>query len=174
MRSTPAFQFKGSTDCCALIFSETWLNEDIPDTAISLQTHFVYRSDRTFVSGKNKGGGVCIYVNNSWCLDVSIMFKYCSPDIELPMLKCRPFYLPREFSAIFITAIYIQPQADTQTALSVIHQTTDPDAVFIIAGDVNQCKLCSVLPEFHQHVNIPTREQNTEDHIYKVKGRLQS
>lgn len=68
-------------DCCALIFTETWLHEDILDTAISLQTHSVHQSDRTFASGKSKGGGVGIYVNNSWCSDVSIMYKYCSPDI---------------------------------------------------------------------------------------------
>lgn len=128
----------------------TWLNEDIPDTVISLQTHSVYQRDWIFASSKNKGSGVCIYVNNSWCSHVSVMHKYSSPNIELLMLKCWPFYLPREFIAIFITTVCIQPQAYTQTALCVIHdtinvhETTDPDAVFIIAGDFNHCKLRSV------------------------------
>lgn len=31
-------------ECC---FTETWLTEDIPDSAIYLKTHAIYRADRT-------------------------------------------------------------------------------------------------------------------------------
>lgn len=29
-------------DCCALIFTETWLTEDIPDSVCHLQTHSIH------------------------------------------------------------------------------------------------------------------------------------
>lgn len=33
------------------------------------------------------------------------------------MLKCRPFYLPRELSAVFISAVYVHPQANAKIAM---------------------------------------------------------
>ncbi|XP_054618103.1 protein-L-isoaspartate(D-aspartate) O-methyltransferase isoform X1 [Dunckerocampus dactyliophorus] len=81
-------------ECCVLTFTETWLTEDIPDSAIQLESFAAYRGDRTLASGKHRGGGVCVYVNKRWCTDVQTMEKHCSQDIELLMVKCRPFYLP--------------------------------------------------------------------------------
>lgn len=51
-------------ECC---LTETWPMEDIPDSAIYLETHAIYRADRTSASGKCRGGGVCVYVNKQWC-----------------------------------------------------------------------------------------------------------
>ncbi|KAI4894209.1 hypothetical protein NFI96_027345, partial [Prochilodus magdalenae] len=62
-------------DCCALILTETWLSDSTPDSAIQLQTHSVHRGDRTAASGKNKGGGVCVFVNNRWCSDIKTVEK---------------------------------------------------------------------------------------------------
>ncbi|XP_024143131.1 uncharacterized protein LOC112155633 [Oryzias melastigma] len=93
------------------------------------------------------------------------------------MLKCRPYYLPREFTAVFLAAVYIPPRANSTAALGMLHdvisalETAHPDAVFIVAGDFNQCNLRTVFPKYHQHVNIPTRDKNTLDHVYtNVKG----
>ncbi|XP_030612077.1 uncharacterized protein LOC115799195 [Archocentrus centrarchus] len=108
-------------ECCALIFTETWITATTPDSAIQLQTHSVHRGDRTSASGKNKGGGVCVYVNKRWCVDVQVVEKHCCTDIEVLMVKCRPFYLPREFSAVLMLAVYIPPRADRTTALGVLH-----------------------------------------------------
>ncbi|XP_054650040.1 CUE domain-containing protein 1b isoform X2 [Dunckerocampus dactyliophorus] len=66
---------------------ETWLTEDIPDSAIQLESFAAYRGDRTLASGKHRGGGVCVYVNKRWCTDVQTMEKHCSQDIELLMRK---------------------------------------------------------------------------------------
>ncbi len=44
-----------------------------------------------------------------------------SPDLEFHMLLCRPFWLPREFTAIIITAVYIPPQANTDQALRELY-----------------------------------------------------
>ncbi len=85
---------------------------------------------------------------------------------------CRTFYLPREFSSIVVTAVYIPPQADTSLALSKLHDELSgyinkhPEAACIIAGDFNKANLKKVIPNFHQHISCPTRGLNTLDHCY--------
>lgn len=159
-------------ECCALIITETWLSEKVPDSALLLHTHTIYRGDRTSSSGKTRGGGVFVYVNNRWCGDVQVVEMHCSADIELLMVRCRPFYLPREFSAVFLLTVYIPPEADHVTALGVLHsvisrwETVHPDAVFIVAGDFNHCNLKNVFPMYHQSVCFTTRENNTLDLVY--------
>ncbi|KAL6481971.1 hypothetical protein MHYP_G00100510 [Metynnis hypsauchen] len=164
-------------ECCALILTETWLSDSTPDSAIQLETHSVHRGERTAPSGKNKGGGVCIYVNNRWCTDVKTVGKHCSADLELLMVKCRAFYTPREFSSVYILATYIPPRANSATALGLLHdviskqEAAHPDAAFIVAGDFNHCNLRTVLPKCHQHVSFPTRESNILDQVYSnVRG----
>ncbi len=87
-------------------------------------------------------------------------------------MRFRPFYLPREFTVIVITAVYIPPRANITTALGYLltaiskQQQAHPDGVFIIAGDFNRASLKTVLPKFHQHVKCPTRGKNILDHVY--------
>ena len=115
---------------------------------------------------------MCVIVNNTWCTDVQVVKKHCCADIEVLMVKCRPFYLLREFSAVFMLAVYIPPRADRTTALGLLHniigkhETAHPDAVFVVAGDFNHCNLRTVLPKYHQHVSFPTRDNNILDHVY--------
>lgn len=45
-----------------MVFTESWLESTIPDTAINLAGDFVHRVDRTAHSGKKRGGGICIFV----------------------------------------------------------------------------------------------------------------
>ncbi len=63
-------------DCCALIFTETWLLENILESAVQLHTHSIHSGDCTALSGKLKGGGACIYINNPWCTDMLIVNKH--------------------------------------------------------------------------------------------------
>uniref|UniRef100_A0A4W5JVY7 ETS homologous factor n=1 Tax=Hucho hucho TaxID=62062 RepID=A0A4W5JVY7_9TELE len=50
------------------------------------------------LSGNEKGGGVCLMINETWCDDNNIqeLKSFCSPDIEFLTIKCRPrwFYCP--------------------------------------------------------------------------------
>ena len=134
-------------ECCALIFTETWLSDKVSDCAFQLQTHSVHRADRTAASGKVKGGGVCVFINNSWCGDVRTVHKHCSPDVEFLLLRCRPYYLPREFTAVFLAAIYIPPRANSTAALSELYDVIsahETDAAFIAAGDFNHCNLKTI------------------------------
>ncbi len=112
--------------------------------------------------------------NKKWCdpRNISILSCSCSPHLEHLSIICRPFYLPREFSSIVVTAVYIPPQADTSLALSKLHDVLSgyinkhPDAAFIIAGDYNKAKVKKVMPNFHQHISCPTRGPNKLDHCY--------
>ncbi|KAI3369447.1 hypothetical protein L3Q82_007487 [Scortum barcoo] len=82
-------------------------------------------------------------------------------------VKCRPHYLPREFTAVFVTAVYIPPGAKANEALKELHnnisslQHKHPEAFYVVVGDFNHVNLTDTLPKFYQHVTIPTRGNNT-------------
>ncbi len=133
----------------------------VPDSAIELTGFSVHRSDRTKeFTGKSRGEGVCFYINNSCCDERNIhsIKSFCSPDLEFHMLLCRPFWLPREFTAIIITAVYIPPQANTDQALKELYgniseqETAYPDAAFVVTGDFNIANLRKIAPKYFQHI----------------------
>ncbi len=174
LRARISFQ-RDIRDCNILCLTETWLTPTVPDTAVTPSDNFsVLRMDRTAEAGKTKGGGVCFFINKKWCgpRNISILSRSCSPHLEHLSIICRPFCLPREFSSIVVTAVYIPPQADTSLALSKLHDELSgyinkhPDAACIIAGDFNKANLKKVMPNFHQHISCPTRGLNTLDHCY--------
>ena len=66
--------------------------------------------DITACFGKTRGGGLCIFINNCWCTISKEVSRFCSPEVEYFMISCRPHYIPREFSPVFIVAVYIPPQ----------------------------------------------------------------
>ncbi|KAI3370677.1 hypothetical protein L3Q82_007089 [Scortum barcoo] len=72
LRSRMAFQ-RDIKNCNVLVFTETWLDPSIPDSAIVPEGLSIHRQDRTINSGKSKGGGVCFMVNNKWCSDVEVI-----------------------------------------------------------------------------------------------------
>ncbi len=114
-----------TSDYCVICLTETWMSAMVPDSAIELTGFSVHRSDRTKeLTGKSRGGGVCFYINNSWCNERNIhsIKSFCSPDLEFHTLLCRPFWLPRDFTAIIITAVYIPPQANTDQALKELYR----------------------------------------------------
>jgi hypothetical protein len=60
-------------EACLLAFSETWLNDNIPDAEAAISGFTLVRGDRSLAdSGKHGGGGVCVYVNNGWCNDITV------------------------------------------------------------------------------------------------------
>ncbi len=175
LRARTSFQ-RDIRDCNILCLSETWLSPSVLDTAVTVSpsdNFAVLRMDRTAEAGKIKGGGVCFMINKNGATPGilhSVAFLLASSGTSLHYLP--PFYLPREFSAVIATAVYIPPQADTSLALSKLHEELSgyinkhPDAASIIAGDFNKANLRKVMPNFHQHVSCPTRGPNTLDHCY--------
>ncbi len=174
LRARISFQ-RDIRDCNILCLTEKWLTPSVPDTAVTPSDNFsVLQMDRTAEAGKTKGGGVFFMINKKWCdpRNTSILSRSCSPHLEHLSIMCRPFYLPREFSSIIATAVYIPPQTDTSLALFKLHNVLSgyinkhPEAAFIITGDFNKANIRKVMPNFHQHVSCPTRGPNTLDHCY--------
>ncbi len=156
LRARISYQ-RETRDCCVIWLTETWMSAMVPDSAIELTGFSVHRSDRTKeLTGKSRGGGVCFYINNSWCDERNIhsIKSFCSPDLEFHMLLCRPFWLPREFTAIIITAVYIPPQANTDQALKELYgniseqETVHPDAAFVVTGDFNKANFRTIAPKY--------------------------
>ena len=120
-----------------------------------------------------------MYFNEEWCHPANITVKeqVCTPHAEVLCVSARPFYIPREFSHVIITAIYIPPEANEKEATDLVYkiisnqQTVSPDALFLLSGDFNRVTLKSKLPTFQQCVNVPTRKDKTIDLFYtNVKG----
>ncbi len=108
LRARISFQ-RDIRDCNILCLTETWLTPSVPDNAVMPSDNFsVLRMDRTAEAGKTKGGGVCFMIIKKWCdpRSISILLHSCLPHLEHLSIICRPFYLPREFSSIVITAVY--------------------------------------------------------------------
>ncbi|KAL0152504.1 hypothetical protein M9458_052227, partial [Cirrhinus mrigala] len=157
----------------ALCFTETWLNDAIPDGALHLPGYQLFRADRDAEStGKSRGGGTCFYINERWCTDVTVLKKMCCSDLEALFIDCKPFYSPREFCSFILISVYIPPQANVSLALQKLaDQIADmeqkhPDSVLIILGDFNKANLSRELPKYSQHVTCPTRDSNILDHCY--------
>ncbi|KAI4886185.1 hypothetical protein NFI96_014738, partial [Prochilodus magdalenae] len=157
----------------ALCFTETWLSELTPDSALHLPGFQLHRADRDAErSGKSRGGGICFYINERWCRDTTVLLKSCSPHLESLFITCRPFYSPREFSSFILAGIYIAPSACTSDALKQLaEQITKverefPDSLLIILGDFNSANLTKEIPKYRQHIACPTREGNTLDKCY--------
>ncbi|KAK0140101.1 hypothetical protein N1851_022987 [Merluccius polli] len=162
-----------TTNSCAFLLTESWLTASIPDASIEIQGYTIHRQDRNKEStGKSRSGGVVIYLNNNWTSDSKLVSSHCSQDLEYITVKCRPFHLAREHSAVFITVVYIAPDANASITLAILHNTISaqqskyPHAVHITAGDFNQTNLKTVLPKLYQHVKCATRGDNTLDKVY--------
>ena len=155
-----------------MVFTETWLREDIPDSMLELDGFTSSRADREATSGKSKGGGLAVYVSSRWCSQYTVRDKHCDRDVELLCLSLRPFYLPREFGNIVICAVYIPPSANAARAASRIadcvhnQMKQTPGAPVLVLGDVNHCRLEISLPGFHQYVKCGTRKSNVLDKCY--------
>ncbi|KAI4887287.1 hypothetical protein NFI96_028259 [Prochilodus magdalenae] len=159
-------------NCAVICLTETWLNDSMPDSAFQLAGWQLFRADRNQLSGKARGGSLCFYINKGWCTDCVVVNALCSEATEQLTVKCRPHYLPREFTAVFVIAVYIAPDANANNALKELHdnisslQNKHPEAFYVVAGDFNHVNLTNILPRFYQHIDIPTRGNNTLDRVY--------
>ncbi|KAI3376831.1 hypothetical protein L3Q82_000406 [Scortum barcoo] len=89
----------------------------------------------------------------------------CPPDLEHLMIRCRPYYLPREFTLVIMTAVYVPPHADTNKAMDKLYgvinrtETSWLEAAFIVLRDFNNANLSKVLPRYHQNISCSMRGQ---------------
>jgi len=137
-------------NCVVLCLTETWLNDNMPDSAFQLDGRLLFRVHRNQQSGKARGGGLCVYVNKGWCANCALVNNHCSEAIEYMTVKCRPHYLPREVTAVFVVAVYIPPDAKANEALKELHNNISSlqhkEASYVVAGDFNHVNLTDTLP----------------------------
>ena len=59
-------------EACMLCFTETWFCDNISDDSVAVDGFgSPFHCDRDCdVTGKNRGGGVCMYINEAWCVYV--------------------------------------------------------------------------------------------------------
>ena len=105
----------------AIILTETWITKTTtPDEAFELPGFSLIHADRDPVlTGKSKGGGVAVYINNRWCHPGHITIKevICTENVELLAVGCRSYRQPREISLYLLLAVYIHPRAKPGIAL---------------------------------------------------------
>ena len=126
---------------------ETWLKPETSDAQIALTGFTIHWADPTIHSGKAKGGGIAIYLNDSWSSNSIITATICNHDVEMLSFKCRSFWLPRELSCILIVGVYCPPSSNAIQAVKVI--TADIDqlerkhlhAAIMVLGDFNHIEL---------------------------------
>ncbi len=128
---------KDFSNSAALCFTETWLNDTIPDRVLHLPNSQLIRADREAEStGKSRGGGTCFYINERWCTDVTVLKKMYCYDLETLFVNCKPFYSPRGVLSFILVSVYIPPHANARSALQKLtDQITEteqqhPDSVF--------------------------------------------
>ena len=134
---------------------------------------YVVRCDRLFVeTRKRRGGGVCVYVNNQWCSNITVKEQFCKKYLELLSVALRLYYMPREFNQLFVTVVYIHPAADVKLASEevsrIIHRLSSlsPDSPSFVLGDFNKCRLNHGLPHSKQYVTCPTYKDKIIDLCY--------
>ncbi len=175
LRARISYQ-RETRDFSVICLTETWMSAMVPDSAIELTGYSVNRLDRTEeLTGKSRGGVfVSISTTRGVMKGTYTIKSFCSPDLEFHTLLCRPFWLPREFTAIIITAVYIPPQANTDQALKELYgniseqETTHPDAAFVVTGDFNKANFRTIAPKYFQHITINTCGDRILDHCYSL------
>ena len=154
----------------AICLTETWLNDSTPSSTITPQGFTLIRADRDPVlSNKQTGGGCCILINDKWSTNNLLIDKFCSPKLEYLVVRCRPFYLPREISCINFVLVYL-PEGYDRESINILHEliadieTKKPDSAILVLGDFNEAKIR--LPGYHQYVTCTTRQNKTLDLCY--------
>ena len=153
--------------------SETWLSDEIPDSAISMRDFILFRKDRT-----TRGGGVAAYINSAIPCKRLAALDLSGSITETLWLQLRPVRLPRPVSSLFIGIVYHPPQAtanDNNKLYDHIQKTVDlylldhPDSLVCIVGDFNP-NSTNILPAsfkrgcgLTQTVKILTRDTGTLD-----------
>ena len=155
-----------------VVFTESWLDENTPDSSLKLPSYNVQRKDRV----QGKGGGILCYISDLYtCISID--------SLSVPSLS----NVASEFLCVFINELFLvllviyhpfwnDVKAD-ELAISCILDVIDfsfikfgPSCKFILCGDFNDLHksysqishVSCLLPL----VEFPTRKSNTLDQIF--------
>ncbi len=174
LRARISYQ-RETRDCCIICLTETFMSAVFQTQPSILRgSPCTAWTERKSSQGKAEVG---VFVSLSTTRGVMKgIYTLLNPSAPLIwnfiLLLCRPFWLPREFTAIIITAVYIPPQANTDQALKELYgniseqETAYPNAAFIVTGDFNKANFRTIAPKYFQHITINTRGDRVLDHCY--------
>ena len=161
-------EFRDSSLIC---LTETWLQSQDADGTVDLDNFSLIRGDR-ILGHKQQGGGVCIYVNQRWCKNVTVKQVHCDENVEYLTVACRPFFLPREFNNLYLTVAYVPPSGDykkvAETLVNCVHFMDEncPNGIKLLLGDFNDCDIKRLIPSYQQCVKCSTREDKMLDLVF--------
>ena len=156
--------FVTSSNFDYICFTETWLNENVPDCLFKLPSYTSYRMDRT----GRQGGGVCIYVKGTY--DVERFFPSNHPHMF------ESVWCVDHTNCFLIVTVYIPPDVVLRKSNNVEEFFIDvlddllhvyPNYRLILNGDFNKMpieNLCHMY-QVQNIVNKPTRADSVLDLI---------
>jgi len=126
-------------EACIMAVTETWLTHMESDSSLDIDgfgTPIRLDCDCE-VTGKTKGGGVCLYINRRWCRNLTYS-----------LFRLGPPTFRGNYPQLFVTVVYIHPKykANAEAASELIFKVTQelqsisPDSLNFIMGDFNHCK----------------------------------
>ncbi len=132
-------------DCCVFVFTETWLNDNIPDSAIQLNRLTCYRADRdTALSGR--GVGLCVYINKEWCNNAAVVsntvhrwWSLCLWSVDRSI--CRGSSRPLLLSQFTFHRVQTLRTCFVNCIAPSVNKQITPFGFFIIASDFNHANL---------------------------------
>ena len=101
------------TNLDILLIVETWLKDVVPDSMIQIEGYNILRSDRDLNSGKQTGGGVCLYIKQNINYKQLDNLITCTPSLESIWLKIK---IPKTRRWV-IGGIYRPPDGPESTFL---------------------------------------------------------
>ena len=112
------------------------------------------------------------YLSERLKIDKQSKHKSCSKKPEMSIMGLRPYYIPHEFSHVILTTIYVANSTVANKAaleISAAHrnyESSAPDKLFLINGDLNHCKHLQSGNQYYLHINCTTRNTATLDYCY--------
>ena len=122
-----------------------------------------------FEGGKTHGGGLRVYISDTWCRDFLVVSKHCLPLVEFTIIKCQPLYLPRKFTTVLLVAVYIPPTSN----FNIRSESLNDRYSKVIAGDLNHADLKRAFHKMYKQITFATRGANILDQIHIKKRTLQ-
>ena len=163
---------KDFRESALICFTETWLTDKEEHENINIEGFECIRHDRDVnLTEKERGGGICIFMNKRWAENWTIRDKISAPSYEILTVSFRPFYLPREFGEITIILTYVPGPDDKGSAKAIAdcynkEIARSPNNPVFILGDFNTCDITEQLPLLHQYVHCSTRLNKTLDRCF--------
>lgn len=107
-------------------------------------------NDIGLVNGVKTSNEVCVYICDAWCCGKYTLFT----TYDHMIIRCHPFYLLREFTAILpVTVLPVTPPPTARRGIICSVNCIKPSV-----SHFNQADCKTVLPKFYHHVDFPTRK----------------